>query len=73
MWSVIVGGDEAIFDDTADRLVAHARTLSFRAGDVILLHDPNVSTVEGLPAVIQRLDELSLVSVPLSALLNHTN
>jgi peptidoglycan/xylan/chitin deacetylase (PgdA/CDA1 family) len=69
LWSTVVGGDDAINDDTADRVIAHACSAHFTPGEIILLHDPNVSTIDGLPAVLRRLEELSLVSVPLSKLL----
>lgn len=69
LWSSIPGGTQAVFDSTADRLSADVRRRPFRSGDIVLLHDPNLSTVEGLSPLLDRLEELGLTPVTASELL----
>ena len=69
LWSCDPGGDQGTFDSNADKMIRTVRRHAFQPGDIILLHDPNVSTYDGLPAVLDRLDELKLTTVTVSELL----
>jgi peptidoglycan/xylan/chitin deacetylase (PgdA/CDA1 family) len=68
LWSHVPGGNQLIFDRSAERLIRDVQHRRFVAGDILLMHDSSKSSVEGLSALLERLDQLSLVSACLGEL-----
>lgn len=68
LWSVEPGGPNAMLDRSGGLIERDMESRALSPGDILLMHDPTRSTIQGLPAVLQRIDALGLRSVTVSAL-----
>lgn len=69
LWSRGLGGDEKTFIRSGEDIRLELTRCEIQAGDILLLHDTNHGTVDGMAAVLEHLDQRSLRSVTLEALL----
>lgn len=69
LWSSAPCEDQVVFDETGNRMVADVTRHAPKPGDILLLHAAHGGTIETLPALLDRLEELNLTPMTMSELL----